>query len=112
MSSETTERAIASSSDVISRSGHAAISGYQDLAKAYQELATQNAERLGAALQALAVVKSPAEFVSLQQKLVADGVEAAVRDGSQIAKLTGAIFTTAFEPVREHVEASSKARAH
>ncbi len=108
MSSATMERDVAAGSDIITRSGNAAIAGYQDLAKAYQGLATQNAERLGAALQALAAVKSPAEFVELQNKLMADGIEAAVRDGNHIAKLTSSIFAAAFEPVREHVEVLGK----
>jgi phasin family protein len=108
MSGATIERDTAAGGDIITRSGNAAIAGYQDLAKAYQGLATQNAERLGAALQALAAAKSPVEFVELQKKLMADGIDAAVRDGNQIAKLTGSVFAAAFEPVREHIEARGK----
>jgi hypothetical protein len=100
---------VAEVGDIITRSGNATIAGYQDLAKAYQGLATQNAERLGAALQALAAVKGPVEFFDLQKKLMAEGIEAAVRDGNHIAKLTGSIFAAAFEPVREQVEANGKA---
>jgi hypothetical protein len=37
--------------------------------RAYQELATKNAKNLTAAMQALAAVKSPAEFIELQQRL-------------------------------------------
>jgi phasin family protein len=108
MSSATLERNVAAGGDIITRSGNAAITGYQHLAKAYQDLALQNAERLGAALQALAAVKSPVEFVHLQNKLMADGIEAAVRDGKHIAELTSAIFAAAFQPVREHVEVQNK----
>jgi phasin family protein len=108
MSSATLERNVAAGGDIIIRSGNAAITGYQHLAKAYQDLATQNAERLGASLQALAAVKNPVEFVDLQKKLMADGIEAAVRDSNHIAELTSSIFAAAFQPVREHVEVQSK----
>jgi hypothetical protein len=67
MSSVTVERDVAAGGDIITRSGNAAVTGYQHLAKAYQDVATQNAERLGAALQAMAAVKSPGEFVDLQK---------------------------------------------
>jgi phasin family protein len=108
MSSATLERNVAAGGDIITRSGNAAITGYQRLAKAYQDLAAQNAARLGASLQALAAVKSPVEFVDLQKKLMADGIEAAVRDGNHIAELTSSTFAAAFQPVREHVEVHSK----
>ena len=41
-------------------------------------MATKNAKNLTAAVQALSAVKSPTEFFELQQKLIKDGVEAAV----------------------------------
>jgi hypothetical protein len=37
-------------------------------------LATKNAKNLTAAMQALAAVKSPAEFIELQQRLIKEGV--------------------------------------
>ncbi len=77
----------------------------QELAKAYQELAAKNANNLSAALQALAAVKSPTEFIELQQRLIKEGVEAAVSDSRQIAHLTRAVFTAAFEPAKKQIEA-------
>ena len=46
-------------------------------------------------MQALSAVKSPAEFLELQQKLIKEGVEAAVNDSRHIAQLTTAVFTAA-----------------
>ena len=94
--------------DALTQSGNAAIAGFQELAKAYQTLATKNAEKLTASIQALATVKSPNEFVELQQKLVKEGVEAAVADSREIADLTASVFTNAFAPVKKQVEALQK----
>ena len=76
----------------------------QELTKAYQELASKNAKNLTAAMQALAAVKSPTEFMELQQRLIKEGVEAAVSDSQHIAQLTTAVFTAAFEPVKKQIE--------
>ena len=95
--------------EALTKSGNAAIAGFQELAKAYQALATKNAEKLTASIQALAAVKSPTEFVELQQKLIKEGVDAAVADSSKIAELTTSVFTAAFEPVKKQVEAVQKA---
>ena len=89
-------------------SGNASRAAVQELTKAYQELATKNAKNLTAAMQALAAVKSPAEFIELQQRLIKEGVEAAVSDSRHIAQLTTAVFTAAFEPVKKQIEAVQK----
>lgn len=94
--------------DALAKCGNAAIAGFQELAKAYQALATRNAEKLTASIQALATVKSPVEFIELQQKLIKEGVDAAVIDSKNIADLTTAVFTAAFEPVQKQVEAVQK----
>jgi hypothetical protein len=90
---------------IVVQGGNAAIAGYMDLAKAYQALATKNAERLSASIQALAGVKSPTEFLALQHKLIAEAVDAAMHDGAHIAKLTTHVFAAAFEPVQKQIEA-------
>lgn len=97
--------------DALTKSGNAAIAGYQELAKAYQALATKNAEKLTSSIQALAGVKTPAEFIELQQKLVKEGVEAAVADSKNIAELTQSVFTQAFEPVKSQIETLQKSVA-
>jgi len=94
--------------DTLTQSGNAAIAGFQELAKAYQTLATKNAEKLTASIQALASVKSPNEFIELQQKLIKEGVEAAVADGRNIADLTSTIFSAAFAPIQKQVETVQK----
>ena len=94
--------------EALAKSGNAAIAGFQELAKAYQALATKNAEKLTASIQALSSVKTPADFVALQQKLIQEGVDAAVSDSRNIADLTTAVFTAAFEPVKKQVEAVQK----
>ena len=53
-------------------------------------------------------MKGPTQFVELQQKLIKDGVEAAISDGRHIAQLTTSVFTAAFEPVKKQIEAAHK----
>ena len=96
------------SSDALAEGGKDSAAAVQELTKAYQELAAKNAKNLTAAMEALAAVKSPAEFMELQQRLIKEGVEAAVSDSSHIAKLTNAVFTAAFEPVKKQIEAAQK----
>jgi hypothetical protein len=48
------------------------------------------------------------EFIELQQKLIKEGVEAAVSDYRRIGQLTSAVFTAAFEPVKKQIEAAQK----
>jgi len=71
-------------------------------------LAAKNAKNLTAAMQSLAAVKSPTEFMELQQRLIKEGVEAAVSDSQRIAQLTTAVFTAAFEPMKKQIEAVQK----
>jgi phasin family protein len=75
-------------------SSNASRAAVQELTRAYQELATKNAKNLTAAMQALAAVKSPAEFIELQQRLIKEGVEAAVSDSRHIAQLNGSLTST------------------
>ncbi len=107
-SSRAAETFLKGGAESLTESGNAARAAIQELAKAYQELATKNANNLTAALQALSAVKSPTEFFELQQKLIKVGVEAAVADSRHIAQLTTAVFTAAFEPVKKQIEAVQK----
>nr|WP_294529150.1 phasin family protein [uncultured Rhodopila sp.] len=94
--------------EAVTSSGYAASAALQELTKAYQELAAKNAANLTAAIHVLSGVKTPAEFLTAQQKLLAEGVEAVVADSQTIAKLTFAVFTAAFEPVKAQIEALQK----
>jgi phasin family protein len=96
----------------LAASGNDANTAFQELAKAYQELATKNAGNLTSAIQALSAVKNPAEFMEVQQRLIKDGVQAAVTDSQNIAQLTAAVFTAAFEPVKKQIEAVQKTVRH
>jgi phasin family protein len=107
-SSRAAETITKGGAEALTESGNASIAAVQELTKAYQELATKNAKNLTAAVQALSAVKSPTEFFELQQKLIKDGVEAAVADSRHIAQLTTAVFTAAFEPVKKQIEAVQK----
>ncbi len=89
-------------------SGNVSRAAIQELTTAYQELATKNVKNLTTAIQALSSVKNPSQFIELQQKLIKEGVEAAVSDGRHIAQLTTTVFTAAFEPVKKQIEALQK----
>jgi phasin family protein len=100
---------IKGNADALTESGNASRAAVQDLTKAYQELTTKNARNVTAAMQALAAVKSPTDFIELQQRLIKEGVETAVGDSQRIAQLTTAVFTAAFEPVKKRIEAVQRA---
>jgi hypothetical protein len=87
---------IKANADALTESRNASRAAIQELTKAYQELATRNVRNLTAAMQALVGVKSPAEYIELQQRLIKEGVEATVGESQRLAqlgivKLTGGI---------------------
>jgi hypothetical protein len=100
------------SAEAVTESGVASSAAIQELTKAYQELAIRNAKNLTAAMDALAKVKSPPELIALQQKLMREGVEAAINDSQTIARLTGAMFAAAFEPIKKQIESVQKTTQH
>src|SRR5271154_2236505 len=104
-SGEAAEKIMKGNAEALTESGNASRAAVQELTRAYQELATKNAKNLTIAMQSLAAVKGPAEFIELQQRLIKEGVEAAVSDSQHIAQLTTAVFTAAFEPVKKQIEA-------
>jgi hypothetical protein len=73
------ERIVKDNAEALTDSGNASSAAFRELTKAYQELASKNASNLTAAIQALSAVKKPTEFIELQQRLIKDGVDAAVR---------------------------------
>ena len=105
-SAQAAAKSMKDSSDTLTESGKGSTAAIQDLTKAYQELAEKNVKNLTAAMGSLGAIKNPAEFMELQQKLIKDGVEAAVNDSRHIAQLTSAVFTAAFEPVKKQIEAA------
>ncbi len=107
-SGEAAEKIVKGNAEALTESGNASRAAIQEVTKAYQELAMKNAKNLTDAMQALAAVKSPTEFMELQQRLIKEGVQAAVSDSQHIAQLTTAVFTAAFEPVKKQIEAMQK----
>ena len=107
-SGEAANEMIKGNVDALAETGNASRAAVQELTRAYQELASKNVKNLTAAMQSLAAVKSPAEFMELKQRLIKEGVEAAVRDSQHIAQLTTAVFTAAFEPVKKQIESVQK----
>ena len=107
-SGEAAEKIMKGNAEALADSGNASRAAVQELTRAYQELAAKNAKNLTAAMQSLAAVKNPTEFMELQQRLIREGVEAAVSDSQRIAQLTTAVFTAAFEPVKKQIEAVQK----
>lgn len=102
------EKTMKESSNTLGEGGKRSAAAIQDLTKAYQELAARNAKNLTSAMEAIAAVKSPAEFMELQQRLIKDSFEAAADDSRRIAELTSAVFAAAFEPVKKQFEAAQK----
>jgi phasin family protein len=107
-SGDAAEKMMEGNAEALTESGTSSRAAIQELTKAYQELAAKNAKNLTAAMQSLAAVKSPTEFMELQQRLIKEGVQAAVSDSQHIAQLTTAVFTAAFEPVKRRIEAVQK----
>ena len=107
-SSRAAEAVMKGGAAALTESGNASRAALQELTKAYQELATKNAKNLTTAIQAISAVKSPTEFIELQQKLIKDGVEAAVSDSRLIAQLTTSVFTAAFAPVKKQFDSMQK----
>ena len=97
-----------SGAEALTESGAASSAAIQELTKAYQELAMRNAKNLSVAMDAIAKVKSPPELFALQQKLMREGVESAINDSQTIARLTGAMFAAAFEPIKKQIEGVQK----
>jgi phasin family protein len=111
-SSAAVEKLANESAEAVTEAGAAARPAVMELTRAYQELAIKNARNLTAAIQALAAVKSPTEFIELQQRLIKEGVEAAVKDSQHIAQLTTSVFTAAFQPVKKQIEAAQRHTQH
>lgn len=89
--------------ETLTKMTHDSGSAARELAKAYQDLAAKNLKTLTAAVQALSTVKTPAAFFELQQKLIKDSMDAAIKDSHHIAKLTTAVFTAAFDSVKHQI---------
>ena len=88
----------------ISKSGAIALDGFQELARAYQDLAARNVEKLGEALKEMSTVKTPVEFFEVQQKLIKESFDAAVSDSRAIAELTASVLSASAEPMQKRLQ--------
>ena len=109
-SGDAAARIVRDNTDAFTDAGKASRPAVLELTNAYQELAIRSAKNLTAAMQALAAVKSPTEFIELQQRLIREGVEAAVKDSQKIAQLTTAVFAAAFEPIKKQIESAQRSQ--
>ena len=73
-SGQASEKLLKGTADAMTEGGKGSAAAVHDLTKAYQGLAAKNAENLMSAMQALSAVKSPSEFIEVQQRLIKDGV--------------------------------------
>ena len=92
----------------LSQSDESSKSAFQQLSKAYQDVAKRNIATLSEAMRALSAVKTPTEYIELQQKLVKEGIAAAVQDSERIGKLTAAVFAVPFDLAKNRLEATNK----
>ena len=63
-SGDAAEKIMEGNAEALTESGNSSRAAIQELTKAYQELAAKNAKNLTAAMQSLAAVKSPTEFMN------------------------------------------------
>ena len=87
----------------LSNEQDAAGTGFLNLIRAHHALSRRNVEKLTVAMQALAAVKTPTEFMALQHKLLTESLATALSDSAAIGKLTTAAFTAAFDPMRRKI---------
>src|SRR5664279_2737844 len=105
---EAAEKIFKENTAALTESGSAVGDAFQELANAYRELASKNAQNLTAAIQAISAVKNVSEFIELEQRLIKDGVQEAVSDSENVVRLTAAVFSAAFDPVKKRIEAIQK----
>ena len=104
MTVETLDKLVAFSkdnTDALVKSSTAAFKGIEELSKVGQSLATKAVSQTDAAVKALTAVKSPVELVDVQGRLAREAVEAAIADGRQLFDVLGAVYTSAFEPIKD-----------
>jgi hypothetical protein len=77
--------------------------GMRDLLLGFEMLAKRNSQKLKDSMQAYKAVKTPQEFMELQQKFMSEGMADAIKDGTKIGELTKTAFTAAIEPMRKKI---------
>jgi phasin family protein len=100
---------LAKGAAAISEAGHTSLAAFQQLAEAYQQMASKNSTRLTESMKELGTIKSPVEFIALQQKLVKEAFENALADSKHIADVTVTVFKAAFAPIEQKITAAQHA---
>lgn len=91
--------------EAFAKSSNVALKGFEEIAKAWQGLASRSAEKTDAAVKALTSCKSPVEAAELQSKLARESVEQAINETRKIAELSQTVFTAALEPLNARIAA-------
>lgn len=103
------ETILEKSAAALSGNGRSMFAGFQELTEAYQQIAQKNSTRLTESIRDLGTVKSPTDFVELQQKLLKETFENAFADSKQIAAITLSAFNKAFDPMKKNIAAAQQA---
>jgi len=79
----------------------ASAQGMQELLKGFEMMSKRNSQKLKDAMKAFKAVKTPKEFMELQQKMMSDSMADAKADSAKIGELAKIAMTAAFEPMRK-----------
>ena len=111
-SSRAAEAVMKGGAAALTESGNASRAALLEVDKSVSGTGDKKRQESTTAIQAISAVKSPTEFIELQQKLIKDGVEAAVSDSRLIAQLTTSVFTAAFASCEKAVQFDAEDRAN
>ena len=92
--------------EALQESSKAAFNGAQELASAYQTLATKNVEKLQSFAKEIATIKSPAEFKALHDKLINEVTSSVFQESKLIVELTTSVMETVFAPIKKQIEST------
>jgi hypothetical protein len=81
--------------------GYASSNALQELNKAYLDLAIKNAFNMFNVVYTLSRVTTPLQLIDLQQRLIREGIGAAIRDSQRITQLTTAVVIAASRPAQK-----------
>lgn len=111
-SGQATEKLLKRSSAALNESIKASNAAFKELTDVYQDVARKNIENLNAAMEALAEIKKPRDFVELQQRLIKESIEAAVNDGQRIARLVAVAYAAPFVSAAKRGETTPTSTQH
>lgn len=77
--------------------------GVAELLLAFEKLTKRNSQKLKDSMKAMKAVKTPQEFMEIQQKFMTESMADAVKDSAKIGELTKTAMTAAMEPMRKKI---------